>query len=294
MSNGNRLEQQVALLDDGRRRSAATRPHRSRGAAGGIDGAPIGDPAVRVIVAGEFKMGKSALVNALLESPVCPVDEDLATAVPTLVRWADDTRGPDDRSIRRTSAPSRSCRAIAYDDRADYCSEAGNHDNDRGLQLVELGLPAPMLAGGLQLVDTPGVGGLASVHNAATVAALPAADAVLFVSDAAQELSAPELDFLRAACSACPVVIEVVSKIDFQPAWRRIVELDRGHLGRAEPSRRGRCLCRSCCRPSDPDSTRCAPTSTPCERGRRPTRRPRDRRGPDRPAPSRAGRASRA
>ena len=78
--------------------------------------------------------------------------------------------------------------AISYDDRADFCSEAGNHDNDRGLQLVELGLPAPMLAGGLQLVDTPGVGGLASVHNAATVAALPAADAVLFVSDAAQEL----------------------------------------------------------------------------------------------------------
>ena len=28
-------------------------------------------------------------------------------------------------------------------------------------------------------------------------------------------------------------MIEVVSKIDFQPAWRRIVELDRGHLARA-------------------------------------------------------------
>ncbi len=231
MSNGDRLEQQVAGLDEvvavvGARGRAdlAARIGASRHA--------IGDPAVRIVVAGEFKMGKSALVNALLESDVCPVDDDLATAVPTLIRWA---AAPE----AQTTAPSDDIGAepivstIPYEDRAEYCSEAGNHDNDLGLQLVELGLPVPLLAAGLQLVDTPGVGGLASVHNAATVAALPAADAVLFVSDAAQELSAPELDFLRAACSACPVVIEVVSKIDFQPAWRRIVELDRGHLARA-------------------------------------------------------------
>ena len=120
-----------------------------------------------------------------------------------------------------------------------------------------------MLAAGMQLVDTPGVGGLASVHNAATVAALPAADAVLFVSDAAQELSAPELDFLRAACSACPVVIEVVSKIDFQP--RGDASSSSTEVTSVEPAFPLKCcLCRSCWRPSDPDSQRCAPTSTPC------------------------------
>ncbi len=231
MSNGTRFEQQVALLDAAAA-AVASRGRNDLAARLAASRRAIGDPAVRVVVAGEFKMGKSALVNALLESPVCPVDEDLATAVPTLVRWA---ATPEAHTTARSDSIGAEpiVSAIAYDDRADYCSEAGNHDNDRGLQLVELGLPAPMLAAGMQLVDTPGVGGLASVHNAATVAALPAADAVLFVSDAAQELSAPELDFLRAACSACPVVIEVVSKIDFQPAWRRIVELDRGHLGRA-------------------------------------------------------------
>jgi ribosome biogenesis GTPase A len=29
-----------------------------------------------VCVVGEFKKGKSALINALLGSPVCPVDDD--------------------------------------------------------------------------------------------------------------------------------------------------------------------------------------------------------------------------
>ena len=190
------------------------------------------DPAVRVVVAGEFKMGKSALVNTLIGVDVCPVDDDLATAVPTLVRWAAEPEAATTATTDGATTPP-TVEVVAFADRARYCSEAGNRGNELGLQLVELGLPAPLLEGGLQLVDTPGVGGLASVHNAATVAALPAADAVLFVSDAAQELSAPELDFLRAACSACPVVIEVVSKIDFQPAWRRIVDLDRGHLAHA-------------------------------------------------------------
>ena len=47
---------------------------------------------MRVLVVGEFKQGKSQLVNALVNAPVCPVDDDIATAVPTVVRHAETTR----------------------------------------------------------------------------------------------------------------------------------------------------------------------------------------------------------
>ena len=46
------------------------------------------DPNVRVIVVGEFKQGKSKLINALVNAPVCPVDDDVATSVPTSVGYA--------------------------------------------------------------------------------------------------------------------------------------------------------------------------------------------------------------
>src|SRR5690606_40618541 len=65
------------------------------------------------------------------------------------------------------------------------------------------GLP---ISGGLVLVDTPGVGGLGSAHGAATMAAVAGADAVVFVSDAAQEYTRPELDFLASAMQMCPNV----------------------------------------------------------------------------------------
>jgi hypothetical protein len=56
---------------------------------------------------------------------------------------------------------------------------------------------------------------------------------VVLVSDAAQEYTKPELDFLATAMQMCPNVVAVLTKTDLYPAWRRIAELDRGHLATA-------------------------------------------------------------
>ena len=77
------------------------------------------------------------------------------------------------------------------------------------------------------------MGGLGSTHSAITIGALPSADAVLFVTDASQELTASEMEFLRTARALCPATVCVLTKIDFYPHWRRILELNKGHLERA-------------------------------------------------------------
>jgi len=194
------------------------------------------DEQVRVLVVGEFKQGKSMLVNALVGAPVCPVFDDLATSVPTVVRHADtatvtlvrvlDADGP-------AGQPRTERIAVDVEQLPAYASESGNPGNRERLSCVEVGIPRPLLAGGLVLVDTPGVGGLSSVHGAATMSALPSADAVLLVSDASQEYTAPELELLRQATSVCPNVACVLTKTDLYPDWRAIAELDRGHLARA-------------------------------------------------------------
>ena len=189
------------------------------------------DPDVRVLVVGEFKQGKSQLVNALVNAPVCPVDDDISTAVPTAVKNAEKPgvtlvrEGDSEEKAERTEVPIGQL--------ARYVSEAGNPGNKALLSYAEVGLPRKLLAGGLVLVDTPGVGGLASAHGAATMSALAGADAVLLVSDASQEYTAPELEFLEAARKLCPNVACVLTKTDLYPHWRRIEELDRGHLARA-------------------------------------------------------------
>jgi hypothetical protein len=192
------------------------------------------DEQVRVLVVGEFKQGKSLLVNGLVKAPVCPVHDDLATSVPTVVRHADTAVAAlvrllspegDDLSSRRTERVE-----VPVDKLAEHVSENGNPGNREGWSYAEVGLPRRILTGGLELVDTPGVGGLNSVHGAATMAMLPSADAVLLVSDASQEYTAPELEFLRQAAKVCPNVACVLTKTDLYPEWRRIAELDRAHL----------------------------------------------------------------
>jgi hypothetical protein len=189
------------------------------------------DPNVRVLVVGEFKQGKSQLVNALVNAPVCPVDDDVSTAVPTIVKHAETTTVTLVRDRGENSPPERT--EVPSSQIAQYVSEAGNPGNRAMLTYAEIGIPRKLLAGGLVLVDTPGVGGLGSAHGAATMSALPSADAVLLVSDAAQEYTGPELEFLQSALKLCPNVACVLTKTDLYPHWRQIMELDRGHLGQA-------------------------------------------------------------
>ena len=114
-----------------------------------------------------------------------------------------------------------------------YVTERANPLNEQRVQSVEIGIPRKLLAGGLVIVDTPGVGGLGSVHSTITIGALPMADAVIFVSDASQEYTGPELEFMKIARSMCPNLFCVLTKTDFYPAWRKILDLDRKHLQQA-------------------------------------------------------------
>lgn len=190
------------------------------------------DPAIHVIVVGEFKQGKSKLINALVNAPVCPVDDDIATSVPTTVGYAETAAAwvveRTDPAGSPGSAPRR--REIPLAELAEYVSERGNPGNQRGIVAAEVQLPRELLRGGLKLVDSPGVGGLESANSLATLAALSSAHAVLVVSDASQEYTEPEVQFLRHAMRISPNVAAVLAKTDLYPEWRRIEDIDRGHL----------------------------------------------------------------
>ena len=179
-----------------------------------------------VCVVGEFKKGKSALINALLGSDVCPVDDDLATVAVTVVRYAPEPAA----IVRRRDGAELVVEPIEADDIERWVAEAEGDEGPRGVEVVEVGLPNAFLERGVALVDTPGVGGLNAAHAAATLAFLPSADALVFVTDASAELSGPELAFLASARSAGPPILVAVTKVDIYPEWRRIIAIDESHL----------------------------------------------------------------
>ncbi len=54
---------------------------------------------------------------------------------------------------------------------------------------------------------------------------------MLLVSDASQEYTEPEVQFLKHAMRISPNVAAVLSKTDVYPQWREIEQIDRSHLG---------------------------------------------------------------
>lgn len=197
---------------------------------------------VRVVVLGEFKAGKSTLVNAVLGAELCPTDDDVATAVPTIVRHGPEAAAAGlvdtGDGVRRVPFPfeERAARIREGGDVVEHvglADETDAADGEGPFSAVELSIPRKLLATGLELVDAPGVGGLRSAHTAAAIAAVDDAEAALFVTDAARELTGPELAALDRLARRCPNVLVVMTRIDLFPEWRRILDIDEGHLEQA-------------------------------------------------------------
>ena len=107
-----------------------------------------------ICVVGEFKKGKSALINALLGSDVCPVDDDLATTTVTVVRYSTEPTAAVRRRVDGQLVSSRSRPTTSVPG----SPERDGVDLPRGVEVVEVGLPNAFLERGVSLVDTPGRG----------------------------------------------------------------------------------------------------------------------------------------
>ena len=182
---------------------------------------------VPVAVVGEFKQGKSTLINALLRTDVCPVDADVVTAVPTVVRYGVP---PSVEVYVGADGETPSTVVVPFDQVRDFVAEG---HRGPAVRTVEIRLDRRLLRSGMTFIDTPGVGGLDSAHGNLTLGVLPVARAALFVTDASQELTEPELQFLQRVVQGCPMVVCVVTKTDLHEHWRRIIDIDRRHLDRA-------------------------------------------------------------
>jgi predicted GTPase len=158
-----------------------------------------------VACVGQFKRGKSTLVNALLGEPVLPTGVTPVTSVPTLVRF-----GPPDACVLGQEG---SWIHIRGDELARFVSEEENPGNRRGIVAVEVFRPRPILANGLCLIDTPGLGSVFEANTRAARDVLPRIDVVLLVTGADPPLTADELHLIGAAAHVDTVCL-VINKAD--------------------------------------------------------------------------------
>jgi hypothetical protein len=193
-----------------------------------LDEVPVAGPPTAVFV-GEPGAGKSSLISALLGEPqLLPTDAVAGTGAYCVLRQGP---APAGRAHLPGGDTVEAAGAAAV---RDLLRHYGRADAEPVPTWLEAELPEPRLAG-LQLVDTPGVGGLDGTLGELTLRSLQLAQVLVFVTDCSAPLGQAELEFLRQAGARVERVIFVLTKIDRSTGWRKIAAEDAELLAEQVP-----------------------------------------------------------
>lgn len=173
----------------------------------GEAGRRLSEGRITLAVLGEFKRGKSTLINSLLGAPVMPVGVIPMTSVPLRVEHG-ETPGA---AVELEAGGELS---ISLDQLSEYATETGNPGNRKGVVGVAVRHPAAILRQGVILVDSPGIGSIHAHNTKAAYEHLRHADAAIFVLSIDSPASQAELDFLAAAQEQVSRILFVLNKAD--------------------------------------------------------------------------------
>jgi len=183
---------------------------------------------------GQFKRGKSTLLNALVGRPLLPIGVTPVTSVVTVLRHGE-------REGVRVRFVDGGWREVPVDLLVGYVSEQHNSENRIGVTAVEVFVPSPLLASGMCLVDTPGLGSVFAGNTEATRAFVPHVDAALVVLGADPPISGEELALVADVARQVPDLVFVLNKADrlsesdCEEAARFTEGILAGKLGRPVP-----------------------------------------------------------
>jgi len=159
-------------------------------------------------VLGQFKRGKSSLMNAIIGQEILPTGVLPLTSAITILKY-----GPI-KQLVVTSNNSIFPEEVPVSNLAAYVTEKENPANKKNIKSVRVELPVPFLRYGIEFVDTPGVGSAITSNTETTYNFLPECDAVLFVTGADTPMTSAELEFLKKIKEYVNRIFFVINKVD--------------------------------------------------------------------------------
>ncbi len=161
---------------------------------------------ITVSVIGQFKRGKSTLVNAILGEKLLPVGIVPVTSVVTRIEYGEKSAAVHfDNGV---------IKPIEFEELSEYINEQENPNNKLCVSSVTLRNNSPFLRDGLTFVDTPGVGSAHKHNSDAAYAFVKESDAVIFMLSVDSPINEIEIEFLKNAKEFAAKFYFAINKID--------------------------------------------------------------------------------
>ncbi|MDA8325775.1 MAG: dynamin family protein [Nitrospiraceae bacterium] len=161
-----------------------------------------------IVVVGQFKRGKTSVINALLGAEILPVAVVPLTSIATIMTFGEALRVKvffNDGRVAEVKPESLS----------EYVTERGNPKNIKDVNEVVITYPSPWLKEGVRLIDTPGVGSIYQHNTDVAYRYLPKSDAALFLLSVDQPMGKAELDFLADVKEYSSKIFFLLNKADY-------------------------------------------------------------------------------
>jgi GTPase SAR1 family protein len=143
-----------------------------------------------LVVLGQFKRGKTTLINSLLGAEILPTAVVPLTSIATILKYGEAL------DIKVYFNDGR-VNEIVPENLPQYVTEKGNPKNEKDVLEVVITYPSSYLKDGVRLIDTPGVGSVYQHNTDVAYQYLPKSDAALFLLSVDQPVGQAELDFLK-------------------------------------------------------------------------------------------------
>ncbi|OIO15246.1 hypothetical protein COV53_03735 [Candidatus Gottesmanbacteria bacterium CG11_big_fil_rev_8_21_14_0_20_37_11] len=161
----------------------------------------------QLVILGQFKRGKSTLINALLGEQLLPTAIVPLTSIITVLKYSQK------KNINVIFLDGKH-KNISLSELHKYVTEAENPKNVKNVDQVIIEYPSDYLKNGIQIIDTPGVGSVYKHNTDVSYEFVPKADAGIFVVTADPPISESELIFLTSIKDYLGKIIFVQNKID--------------------------------------------------------------------------------
>lgn len=163
--------------------------------------------AITVSVIGQFKRGKSTLVNAILGEELLPVGIVPVTSVVTRIQYGE--------KAAEVYFDNGVVQPVEFEELSKYINEQENPNNKYGVSSVTIHSKSEFLKSGLTFVDTPGVGSAHKHNSDAAYAFVKESDAVIFTISVDSPINEIEINFLKNAKDFAAKFYFTVNKIDY-------------------------------------------------------------------------------